>query len=257
MLKQRIQLNHFKGLQGFFSVLLLWYGLHLLLQTHLVPAPLSTLIRFFRLLPGPLLPHLAVSFGRVAAAIVFSLFLGGSLGLWMGVHPRVDRLLSPLVYMLYPIPKIAFLPVFMILFGLGNTAKVLLMTAIIFFQILIPVRDSVKTIPAGVILSARSLCMGRMQQYRHLYLPAVLPHVISSLRIGTGTAMAVLFIAENFATTYGIGYYIVTRWAISHYEEMYCGILALGLLGYLLYVFYDILEKHSCPWKNENQDFPV
>jgi NitT/TauT family transport system permease protein len=245
------------GLQGVLSVLLLWYALHLLLQSHIVPAPLSTLLRFFRLLPGPLLPHLAASFGRTAAAVVLSLFAGGSLGLWMGVHPRVDRLLSPMVYLLYPIPKIAFLPVFMILFGLGDAAKVLLMTAIIFFQILIPVRDSIRAIPPGYILSAKALGMGRMQQYRHLFLPAVLPQLISALRIGTGTALAVLFIAENFATTYGIGYYIVSRWAISHFVEMYCGILALGLLGYLLYVFYDILETASCPWKNNRQGFRV
>jgi len=85
--------------------------------------------------------------------------------------------------------------------------------------------------------------------FRFVYLPACLPAVLTSLRVGIGTAIAVLFFAESFATTSGLGYYIIVEtWGRLAYPEMYAGVLAMSLLGLALYFAVNSLEQRMCPW---------
>jgi NitT/TauT family transport system ATP-binding protein len=112
----------------------------------------------------------------------------------------------------YPIPKIAFLPLIMLFFGLGNLSKIILISLILFFQITLSVRDSVKNIHPSYYLSIKSLGAGKRDLYRHVILPAMLPNLFTALRVSVGTAISVLFFAENFATRFGIGYFIMDSW---------------------------------------------
>ena len=175
---------------------------------------------------GNLPIHIAVSLYRITLAVVIALITGVPLGLWMGLNRKADEFLSPVAYILYPIPKIAFLPVLMILFGLGNEPKIILIITIIIFPILLAARDGVREIPRELFFSVRSLGLNRRQTYLDLVLPAVLPKIISALRISIGISISVLFFAENFATAYGIGYFIMNSWAMVSYVEMFAGILA-------------------------------
>ena len=90
-------------------------------------------------------------------AILISLVAGSLIGLWIGMSKKADELISPVVYILYPIPKIAFLPILMILFGLGNAPKIVLIITIVIFQIIVAVRDGVKEIPKELFYSVVSL----------------------------------------------------------------------------------------------------
>ena len=90
--------------------------------------------------------------------------------------------------------------------------------------------------------------MNKKQIYRHLIIPAVLPEILTSLRISVGTSIAVLFFAENFATTYGIGYFIMNSWSTVNYTAMFSGILALSLLGLALFKIVDIIDAKLCAW---------
>ena len=111
-----------------------------------------------------------------------------------------------------------------------------MIATIIFFQILVVVRDEAAGLRPELILSVRSLCAGRRALFRYVYLPASIPAVLTALRISIGTAIAVLFIAEQSLTTYGLGYYIVVEtYQVLRYPEMFTGILAMGLLGVVLY----------------------
>lgn len=237
-----------KTIYGLVIVLILWYILHFIVRSMIIPAPHDAISTFFRLLQGSLPLHMGASFFRILVAILLSLLIGIPLGLWMGLNNRAEAILSPISYILYPIPKIAFLPVFMILFGLGNSSKIILIVAIIFFQILLAARDGVKEIPKEWFYSVKSLGLSQSQIYMHLVVPAVLPKIMSALRLSLGVSIATLFFGENFATTYGIGYFIMNCWVMVDYIEMFAGILALSLMGILMFKGIDLLERKLCPW---------
>ena len=237
-----------KTIYGILMVCVMWYILHISIESNVIPSPYETIKRFIALLPGVLTMHLLASFGRIAAAIAISMLLGIPLGLWIGMNKRADALISPIVYILYPLPKIAFLPIFMILLGIGDSAKITLIVTIIIFQILIAVRDGVKEIPKELFYSVSSLGVSGMGIYSHLIMPAVMPRLISGLRISLGISISALFFAENFATTYGIGYYIMNAWTMVDYLDMFSGILGLSLLGLFLLTALDIIERKLCPW---------
>jgi NitT/TauT family transport system permease protein len=232
---------------GFLSFVLFWEVLHLVIPTHTIPSPIET-FAYFMTVPKDLFMHSIGSVIRVVLAIVVSLLIGIPLGILLGVNKKVNRLLSPFLYYMYPIPKIAFLPVFMLLFGLGNTSKILLIIFIIVFQMILSVRDGVFQIASSHFKVMDSFSASRKQQYRYLILPAILPQVFSALRISIGISLATLFFAENYATTYGVGYFIMSAWTKMNYPEMFSGIIALGFIGLLFFKLLDGLENRYTPW---------
>ncbi len=232
---------------GFISFLILWEVLHLLLNTHTVPSPMETLAYLVTDVRIVIL-HCGASMLRVLTAIGISLFIGVPLGILLGVNEICKNLLSPLLYFIYPMPKIAFLPVFMLLFGLGDTSKIILMIWIIIFQMILSVRDGVEQISHTHVKVMNSFCATAGQRFRYLILPAILPQIFSGLRISIGITLASLFFAENYAATYGIGYYILSAWSKMNYVEMFSGILAIGFMGIILFNILDGLEYLSAPW---------
>ena len=198
--------------------------------------------------------HCLASLLRVLTAVSISLSIGVISGILLGLNRTCKRLFSPLLYFLYPIPKVAFLPVFMLLFGLGNTSKILLVIWIIVFQIVLSVRDGVEQITPYYFKVMDSFCVTRVQRYRYLILPAILPQIFSGLRISIGISLASLFFAENYATAYGIGYYILSAWTKMNYVEMFSGILALGFEGIILFGILDRLEMRCAPWSKKERN---
>lgn len=247
---RKIKNMTFRLLTGFISFLILWEILYLLLNTHTIPAPLDT-IRYMLTVPDKLLLHSSASLLRILTAISISLMVGVPAGVLIGVNKACNRILSPLLYFIYPIPKVAFLPVFMLLFGLGNTSKIILIIWIIIFQIVLSIRDGVGQISPIYFKVMDSFCVTVGQKYRYLILPAILPQIFSGLRISIGISLASLFFAENYATNYGIGYYILSAWTKMNYVEMFGGILALGFLGIIMFWLLDSLEEVCVPWADK------
>jgi NitT/TauT family transport system permease protein len=233
---------------GFLSFLLLWEAIHLILQIRTIPSPVNTIAYSVPIL-GKLALHSLASIARVLIGISVSMLIGAPIGIYLGVNRLFRRLFSPFLYFIYPIPKVAFLPIFMLLFGLGNTSKIILIIWIIVFQIILSVRDGVDQIPELQFKVMDSFCASAKQKYRFLILPAILPYLFSGLRISIGISLASLFFAENYATTYGIGYFILSAWTKMNYVEMFSGILVLGLIGVFLYLFLDRVEEYVTPWK--------
>jgi ABC-type nitrate/sulfonate/bicarbonate transport system permease component len=231
-------------------MLVLWQLLAWAINRPVLPAPLEVLSAFFRNITGDLGRHLLISTWRVTAAILFAVILAVPVGLGLGQIRALDRLFSPLIYIVYPIPKIVFLPVILVLLGAGDGSKIFIIGIILFFQILVVVRDAARDLRPELILSVRSIGAGRRALYRFVYFPAAMPAVLTALRVSVGTAIAVLFIAESFATTSGLGYYIITEtWGVLKYPEMYGGVLAMSLLGLGLYFLIDLLDHRLCPWR--------
>jgi len=233
MKKKATLASTFAGIVMFF---LLWEVSSLLVNRPILPSPIVVVPLFLKNMAGELGLHFLASLGRVLAAILIATMFAAPLGLALGQMPKLDRLISPLIAIIYPIPKIIFLPVIYVLMGISDFSKITLISIIIFFQILVVVRDEASGLKKELILSVRSLGAGRRALFRYVYLPASIPAVLTALRVSVGTAVAVLFIAEQSLTSYGLGYYIVIEtYQVLMYPEMYTGIMGMGVMGVLLY----------------------
>ncbi len=231
------------------ALVAVWQAAAWLVSSNILPGPAGVAAALVRELPRGLGRHFLASAGRVAASMVIAVSLAAPLGLVLGQSRKLNRLLSPVVYVLYPIPKIVFLPLILLFLGIGNTSKVFIITLILFFQVLVVVRDEAATLRPELIHSVRSLGAGRRALFRHVYLPASLPAVLTALRLSVGTAVAVLFFAESFATDTGLGYFImVETWTRLAYAEMYAGVVAMSVLGLGFYLLIDQLERRLCPY---------
>lgn len=229
---------------------LLWQFLAVLVRQPILPSPLAVLKAFFFELPRALGGHLVASLWRVVASMLLSIALAVPAGLALGQSERFNRLLSPLIYLLYPVPKVVLLPVVLLFLGIGNLPKIVIIFMILFFQILVLVRDQAAGLRTELLHSVRSLGAGRRALFRFVYLPASLPAILTALRQSIGTAVAVLYVAELFATQRGLGYYIYIQGStLFNYPNMYAGVLAMSLLGLSLYFIVDWLHHRLCPWQ--------
>jgi NitT/TauT family transport system permease protein len=236
-------------LLGTLALLVLWQLLAWLLRTEVLPGPWTTATALVAAIPQGLWRHFLVSGYRVIAGIALAMILAVPAGLILGQSPGLNRFFSPIVYITYPIPKIVFLPVILLLFGIGDKSKIVIIFLILFFQILVVVRDQAAAIRPELIYSVRSLGAGRRALFRYVFLPATVPAALTALRVSIGTAVAVLFFAESFATSSGLGYYIIVdSWGRLDYPDMYAGVVAMSLLGLLLYFVVDGMERFLAPW---------
>ena len=235
---------------GALALLLVWQVAVLVVNEPILPGPLKVGAAFFEGLRGDLAGHFLVSAWRVVASILLAVALAAPAGLMLGQSQRLNRLFSPIIYMLYPIPKVVLVPIVLLLFGIGDFPKIIIIFLILFFQILVLVRDSAAGIEPKTLLSVRSLGAGRRAMFRYVYLPASLSAILTALRQSVGTAVAVLYIAELFATRQGLGYYIYLNGnTLFNYPAMYAGVLAMSLLGLGLYFTVDRLERRFCAWR--------
>ena len=235
-----------------FFLFVLWLILSLALGRNILPDPLQVVQQGMEEI-GKLSfwLHVKVSVLRMLTGLSLAFILAVPAGLILGSNPKLDDLFAPLIYLGYPVPKIVFMPVIFVLFGIGDTGKIVLLTMIVFFQLLITTRDSARKISNEMIYSLKSLGAGRFDLYVHVVWPISLPGIFTSLRIGTGTAVAVLFFVESIATNQGLGYYIIDAWGRADYTTMFVGIIALSLFGIILYEGFDLLERKFCKWKSQ------
>ena len=232
-------------------LLLIWQGLALAVGQPILPSPIKALHTFILELPGELGAHFGASLWRVLASMALSIALAVPAGLVLGQSQRLNRIISPVIYLLYPIPKIVLLPVILLFLGIGNLPKITIIFLILFFQILVLVRDQAAGLRPELLHSVRSLGAGRRALFRFVYLPASIPAILTGLRQSVGTAVAVLYVAELFATQKGLGYYIYLQGStLFDYPKMYAGVMAMSILGLGMYFIVDWMQGQFCPWMN-------
>lgn len=228
-----------------------WYAVSLQLGALLLPDPVSVLsLLLIEAGSAEYWAHVGASSWRVSAGMGLAFIVAVPFGLIVGSNPKLNEIVSPVISMSYPVPKIVLLPIILLLFGIGDVSKIILIMLIIFFQVFITSRDAARNINEEMILSFRSLGGNKLQYYRHIVLPASLPGIFTSMRLAAGTAVAVLFFVESISATHGLGLYIIDAWGRADYTSMYVGIVSMSLLGILLYEFFEILERKTCKWKH-------
>lgn len=234
---------------GFVLFNLAWFLLSEIIQLKALPSPFLVYRDYEKAFSNDIVGHTFASLYRVFSGLSISLILAIVIGVMMGSYRRINKLLAPLLYFTYPIPKLALLPVVMILFGIGETSKIIIIVLIIVFQLIINIRDGIQNINREKFDVLTSLNATTLQKLRHITIPAVLPEIFSSLRVALGISMSALFFTETYGTDKGLGFYITDSWMRIDYTQMYFGICALSLVGFLIFFSIDILENVVCRWK--------
>ena len=236
-------------LLGAVFLLILWQFVAMLTGIPIIPLPSRVFTRLAHIFTNAIAIHAAYSLWRIVAGLVLAVAIGYPLGLAMGYSRHADRLLSPIVYLTYPVPKIALLPSLVLRAGVGELAKILMIFLIIVFQVVIAVRDAIRAIPEETFFPLRVLGAGFPAMLSEVILPATLPKFLTAVRVAMATAISVLFFTETFGTQYGMGYFIMDAWLRVNYLDMYAGILVLSVLGLALFTVIDTTERAACRWQ--------
>jgi ABC-type nitrate/sulfonate/bicarbonate transport system permease component len=234
-------------------LVIVWQIGAMIINKPILPLPWDVALALVREVPKDLGLHFGYSLYRVLGGLALSVVTAVPAGLILGQSKRLNRIFSPIIYLLYPIPKVVFVPILLLFFGIGDVPKIGIIFLILFFQILVLVRDQAAAIRPELIQSVQSLGAGRRALFAYVYFPASLPAILTAVRQSVGTAVAVLYVAELFATRYGLGYYIYIKGStFFDYAAMYAGVIAMSLLGLGLYFSVDWLDRWLCKWQYAN-----
>lgn len=244
----KIQKRHL--LLAIFALIAIWQLFSWIINRPILPSPIVVGQVFILELQAGLIGHFLASLRRVLASTALAILIAAPLGLILGQSKRLNQVISPVIYLVYPIPKVVLVPIILLILGIGDLPKIAIIFLILFFQILVLVRDQAAGLRPELIQSVRSIGAGRRALFRFVYIPASLPAVLTALRQSIGTAVAVLYIAELFATQQGLGYYIFLNGStLFNYPAMYVGVVAMSILGLGLYFSVDWLESRFCNWQ--------
>ncbi len=232
-----------------FLIFVLWQIAGMSIQSPILPPPTKIIVNIFTTFHSHIAIHALYSLRRIIIGLILSLIVGTLVGVLMGYFKKIDSILSPIIYFNYPIPKIALLPIVMLMFGLGDLTKIFMIFLITFFQIVVNIRDEVKNIPEEVFYPMYSVGANNVEIIKEIIFPGIVPGILTSLRIGIGTSISVLFFTENFGTEYGMGYFIMDSWMRVNYIQMYSGIFILSIIGLILFITIDVIENICCPWR--------
>lgn len=228
-------------------ILLGWELSSLLINSAALPSPYTSFKVFIEEFTN-LAPHFLISSYRVILSILIGTLIAFPIALLCSRNNKIDAIFAPVLFLSYPIPKVVLLPVFLVLLGLGDSAKISLIALTVFFQVLMSLRDAVRQIPESYISSAKSFGANTIDVYKHVIIPAVMPDLFATLRVASGTGVALLFIAESIAGTTGLGYLIMNAWSLVNYPQMFASIIAMAALGVIVYEIIALFERKVCAW---------
>jgi len=200
---------------------------------------------------GTLLEHITSSLARVAAGFLLALVVAFPLGLWIGRVDAAYVTFNPLFQILRPISPIAWIPLAILWFGVGNMSPVFLIFIASVFPMIVQTASGVHTIERRYLRAAENFGVSRVKLYRKVIIPAVLPEIIVGMRITLGVAWLVVVAAEMIALRSGLGFLIMdSRNAGNRYDLVIAAMVIIGLIGLMLDGITRLLEKmKSVRWR--------
>ncbi len=227
-----------------------------LADTRFFPAPHSIFEALWAMLQptpdhpaGEFMRHFGDSLGRIAVGFVFGALPGIAIGLAMGLIGWVRAIIQPLVDGTYPIPKIAILPLFIMLLGIGEESKYAIIAVAVIYQVLINTVAGVRNIDRIYLEVGKNYQASRTMKFLDIALPGALPVILTGLKLGMGVALLVIVSAEFVGANSGIGYLIWTSWQVFQIEKMYVGLMMSAVLGFGSAILLNYLERWLIPWK--------
>jgi len=199
-------------------------------------------------LSGELPSDAAGSLYRVLVGFIVGAGLALPLGLLMGASERIYALMNPLVQILRPIPPIAYIPLAIVWFGLGNPPSVFLIALGAFFPVLMNTIAGVRHVDGIYLRAARNLGAGQWTLFMRVILPASTPYILAGVRIGIGTAFIVVIVSEMIAVNNGLGFRILEAREFMWSDKIIAGMLTIGMLGLALDTAVSRLNNHLLRW---------
>lgn len=236
------------------AVLLLWElcSQAAILSPRYFPPPTSVAVTLVGLLAGgDLWRESFVTLSRVAIAFFLAAVPAVPLGLLMGLVRPVRSALEPYIALLYPLPKIALLPLFLILLGVGERAFILTGAITAFFQIVISTVGGVQSMDPRLLEVGRNYGARGVALFRKIILPAVLPSVFTGLRLGLGLALISILAVEFVAAKSGLGHLVFRYWQMLLTAEMFAAFVLVGLIGLALTRGLRAVQRRALVWKEE------
>jgi NitT/TauT family transport system permease protein len=233
-------------IQGFLLLNIIWFISSIVMDVNVIPNPIIVYKNFRIVFTNNIFIHILYSLKRIGIGLFLSLIVGIPTGIMMAYSKKANKILYPLIYFSYPIPKTALLPIVMLLLGMRDKSKITIMFLVIVFQVIISVRDSVNNIDNTMYQVITSAGANKRQIIYHVTLPAILPQLLTSIRVSLGAAVSILFFVEGYGTKFGMGYYILDAWSRINYIDMYIGIIVISIVGFALFISIDFAANKLC-----------
>jgi len=223
-----------------------------LIDTRFFPAPSSVAAKLLELTQsGELWINLSASLQR----LFWGSLLGGIpalvIGIIMGLYRPVRVAIDPLISATYPVPKSAILPLVLLIFGLGEASKIVMVALGVFYPVVINTVTGVRQIDKIYLDVGKNFRAGRWQTFRGIALPGALPSIMAGMKLGIGMGLILIVIAEMVGSKTGIGFMIWDAWQVLSVETMYVGLIVISILGFVLTLILNEIEGWILPWKQE------
>ena len=224
-----------------------------LLDERFFPAPSTIFYHLFFVSPEEgILTDILYSVYRIAVGYMIGCSVGMFLGVGMGLSRLLRSIFYPLIIVTYPIPKIAILPLIMLIFGIGDLSKIVVVAIGSFFLVLMNTLHGVDSLARIYHDVATVYKIGRRHFIFKIVIPGSLPAIFTGLKLAIGYSLVIVVAAEFSGADKGIGFLIWQSWETFSIKSMYAGIFVLGVLGFLFSYTLDVLERKLVPWKEKS-----
>jgi NitT/TauT family transport system permease protein len=222
------------------------------IDTRFFPAPTSIAAKLVELAKsGELWTDLSASLQR----LLWGTLLGGipalAIGIVMGLYRPLRAAIDPLISATYPVPKSAILPLILLIFGLGETSKIVMVALGVFYPVVINTVTGVQQIDRIYLDVGKNFRASRWQTFRTIALPGALPSIMAGIKLGIGMGLILIAISEMVGAKTGIGFMIWDAWQVLSVETMYVGLVVISILGFVLTLILNEVEGWILPWKQE------
>ncbi len=226
-----------------------------ILDFRFFPPPTSVILNLFEMVKtGEIVDHASISLQRITLGFLLGAFPGVILGLMMGWFKGFRAFFDPIIAATYPIPKIAVLPLILIIFGLGEMSKVITVAIAGLFLVLITTAHGVANIDPILIQAAKNYGAKGFTLFSKVIFPASLPAIFTGLRLSLGVSLLIIVAAEFVAANRGIGYLIWVSWSTLAVKDMYSGLVVISVLGIFFTRGLDRLGEKLMPWVQDVSD---
>jgi ABC-type nitrate/sulfonate/bicarbonate transport system permease component len=219
------------------------------IESLVFPPPSRIIANFANLWRNDLMSNVGLTLARFIGGVVVGAVPGITLGLCIGWSTRLRRIVDPFIAAIHPIPKIVLFPLFIVIFGINEWAKIASVGLTVFFPSLINAAAGAREISPLYFEVVRSYGGNRMALFRHVVLPGSLPMILSGLRIAANLGLLVTIAIEFTVTSAGIGSIIWMALQTMRIEDLYTGVVTIALIGITISTFIQWLLKRLTPWQ--------
>lgn len=231
--------------------LVFWFVLSIIVNNTLFPNPIEVIGKLFKLIvKGEVLVHSFASIKRALIGFLFALTIGSGFAYLVSMSLKLRRYIKPLIELIRPIPPLAWIPLAIIWFGIGDPSSIFIIFIAAFFPIFTSVSFGINSIPKIHRKVSKSVNLSKTQEFWHITFPFTLPYLFSGAKTSIGLSWMALIAAEIISARVGLGYLIEINRVLLHTDTVISSMIVIGIIGYLMHQIIIITEKKIIIWRD-------